>query len=254
MSSYKFLSESKKVIKSKLYSSCPFLPSSSASTTISTLSTTIPTTTTPMSTGSPPTSTSTRSIATSTAPTQASITSITITSNSSHFNLVPFGINGPRVCHEYLVSGSRGVADSQLSASSVFGPGHEARRGRLHVHVEHHPNGFKLMGGWSALSTDPNPWIQASLAADMELYDYYGPSISLVTAFMFIYILHQVRFNWLSLVQGVITQGRHVDTQTRCCDQWITRYKAEYSLDGVTWQSVRNHSNDVVNIGLLPKY
>jgi hypothetical protein len=65
----------------------------------------------------------------------------------------------------------------------------------------------------------------------------------------------QAEFNSVSVIRGVVTQGRNVNTQDRCCHQKVTKYKVQYSVDGVTYQTVKDHNgNDVVRTILYKLY
>ncbi|XP_072033086.1 uncharacterized protein [Amphiura filiformis] len=61
--------------------------------------------------------------------------------------------------------------------------------------------GFTNAGGWSAFTNDANQWVQVNLLSQKE-------------------------------VTGVITQGR------QDADEWVTRYRVQYSVDAINWQYV----------------
>ena len=73
-------------------------------------------------------------------------------------------------------------------------------------------------GGWSAAASDTNQWIQANLLIS-------------------------------TMVTGVITQGKGLR------DQWVTKFKVQYSDDGVSFTYVKDpaNQNDLVRcVYLLP--
>jgi len=58
--------------------------------------------------------------------------------------------------------------------------------------------------------------------------------------------------NWLTIVHGITTQGRHVNPDTSCCAEWVTKYIVRYSLDGQTWDTVKDaNGNAKVRIVVL---
>ena len=69
------------------------------------------------------------------------------------------------------------------------------------------PAGSGRTGAWSARSNDVNQWIQ-------------------------------VDFGALKSVSGIVLQGRSE------ADQWVTKYKVQYSIDGITWQYIQDNSNN----------
>ena len=75
------------------------------------------------------------------------------------------------------------------------------------------PNGNGRTGAWSARTNDVNQWIQ-------------------------------VDFGEMKLVSGIVMQGR---TE---CEQWVKKYKVQYSNDGMAWQFVKdsNQINDKVSL------
>ena len=56
----------------------------------------------------------------------------------------------------------------------------------------------------------------------------------------------QVELNWLAIIQGVVTQGRHVNPDNGCCKEWTTKYTIHYSADGLNWQTVKEKNVDKV--------
>lgn len=121
-------------------------------------------------------------------------------------------------CHEYLISGPHGVPDAQLSASSALTFSNNAHRARLYLEIKKYPNGFMLEGAWTANTSDKQPYIE-------------------------------VKLNWLAIIQGVVTQGRHINPDTGCCKEWVTKYVVHYSIDGQTWKTVQENNVDKVFIG-----
>ncbi|WAR04321.1 CPXM1-like protein [Mya arenaria] len=80
--------------------------------------------------------------------------------NSAGFgvgNSVSKNQTGVTQCHEFLVSGPRGVPDGQLSSSSRLAIANNAHRGRLYTDVDVQRG---LEGAWTADPADSNPWIQ----------------------------------------------------------------------------------------------
>ena len=55
-----------------------------------------------------------------------------------------------------------------------------------------------------------------------------------------------MELNWLSIIQGVVTQGRHVNPDTGCCKEWTTKYTLHYSADGRNWETVKENNIDKV--------
>ena len=49
----------------------------------------------------------------------------------------------------------------------------------------------------------------------------------------------QVQFRTMTTVSGIILQGRGDH------NQWVTKYKVQYSIDGVNWRFVRDANNSV---------
>lgn len=98
------------------------------------------------------------------------------------------------------------ISDAQISASSEYGSGnHAAIQGRLHFLAVSNP--WKA-GSWSARTIDANQWLQVDLG------------------------------NPHTKVTHVATQGRNRDYR-----QWVTRYKLQYSDDGVSFQYYREQCN-----------
>ncbi|OWF47671.1 uncharacterized protein LOC110454060 isoform X2 [Mizuhopecten yessoensis] len=125
----------------------------------------------------------------------------------------------PQVCHEYLVSGMRGIPDNKLTASSTWSnktnDDHKPHRSRLFTTAVDYANGTYLRGAWSAGVNDKNQYIQAELAK-------------------------------VSTVRGMVTQGQNVNPKDNCCSQKVSSYRVGYSVDGTTWVMVKNGPNDMI--------
>ena len=93
-----------------------------------------------------------------------------------------------------MESGS--IIDDRLQSSSDLSNGANKQQWRLNQMSQ--PN---ILGGWVALESDKEPWLQISL--------YRQTSIT-----------------------GVILQGREDE------DQWVTSYRVQTSLDGTSWDYV----------------
>ncbi|XP_045208431.2 uncharacterized protein LOC123560269 [Mercenaria mercenaria] len=168
------------------------------------------------SVNTPPT-TPTTTLPTTASTTASTPTPLTTTQGANNLppGILPLGVQSNHTssqqCHEYLISGPRGIPDSQLSASSRLSLSNNAHRARLFLEIDKYPSGFTLEGGWTAASNDTQPWIQ-------------------------------VKMNWLTIITGITTQGRHVNPSTGCCQEWVTRYKIQHSIDGLTWETVKDKS------------
>ena len=104
---------------------------------------------------------------------------------------------------------SGAILDSQISASSEWASNHAAQQARLHFAKTVH-----ITGAWSARSNNLNQWLQVDL-------------------------LNTTR------VSGVATQGRN-----GClCDQWVTKYKLQYSEDGQTFKFYRRSGDKSDTVG-----
>ena len=89
------------------------------------------------------------------------------------------------------------ISDGQISASSEYDSNYAAHQGRLNFTE----NGSK-MGAWAARQSDLNQWLQIDL------------------------------LNNKTIVTRVATQGRNSVSYS----EWVTKYKLQYSDDGVTFQ------------------
>ena len=89
------------------------------------------------------------------------------------------------------------ISDGQLSASSQRDGNHGANKARLHS--------TGPPGSWAALTNDANQWLQIDILGLSRKY---------------------------TRVTRVATQGRGSAEY----DQWVTKYKLQYSNDGVNFQ------------------
>jgi len=120
----------------------------------------------------------------------------------------------PVECQEALGMESGAISDSQISASSEFNADHAATQGRLHFQARLNPG---KTGSWSAHTKDANQWLQV----DLNSKD--------------------------TKVTRVATQGRN-DYEING-GQWVTKYKLQYSDDGVNFQYYKEpgQTTDQVN-------
>ena len=91
------------------------------------------------------------------------------------------------------------ITDAQVSASTRLDDNHSPSQARLNFKAD----GNKA-GGWSALTSDLNQWLQVDLAS-------------------------------YTRVTHVATQGMNANNEL----EWVTRYKLQYSDDGITFQFYR---------------
>ncbi|KAK3590761.1 hypothetical protein CHS0354_017275 [Potamilus streckersoni] len=112
-----------------------------------------------------------------------------------------------RICSQHLVSGPQGVADDQLSASSEWDPLHGPRWARLNTVFVSRSH----IGGWAAKVNDRYQYIQ-------------------------------VKFNRVSIVHGIVTQGRSVVNDT--CKQYVKSFKVFHSMDGRSWTPVKERNGE----------
>ena len=117
---------------------------------------------------------------------------------------------------------SGAIIDAQITASSEYKSEDEENvhvamviPGRLHFQE----NG-SIAGAWVANTSDDNQWLQVNLG------DQYAK------------------------VTGVATQGRNSLT----FQQWVTKYKLQYSDNGETFQIYRGHGRktDKVKVNVIP--
>jgi len=106
------------------------------------------------------------------------------------------------------------ISDGQISASSEFNADHAATQGRLHFQASLNPG---KTGSWSAHTKDANQWLQV----DLNSKD--------------------------TKVTRVATQGRNGYEYNG--GQWVTKYKLQYSDDGVNFQYYKEQgqTTDQVN-------
>ena len=99
------------------------------------------------------------------------------------------------------------ILDSQISASSVYGPNYAAQQARLHFKVSP-----VKTGGWSAKKNDNNQWLQVDLQK-------------------------------MTRITGIATQGRNGYSP----GQWVEQYKLQYGEDVHIFKFCRNgdHSDKV---------
>ena len=106
---------------------------------------------------------------------------------------------------------SGAISDGQISASSQWDGNHASSQGRLNFQAV--PG---KAGSWSALTNDANQWLQIDLG-----------------------------INWGNQhikVTRVATQGRNGYSQ------WVTRYKLQYSDDGVNFLNYQQKWADKVRL------
>ena len=128
----------------------------------------------------------------------------------------------PSECQEALGMESGAISDSQLSASSAHAIeiNHAAIQGRLNFQET-----SVKAGAWVAAPNDFNQWLQVDLG------------------------------NQFTKVSRVATQGRDYSSQWPWGHhrQWVTKYKLQYSDDGVNFQYYREQgqSKEKVKIRYL---
>ena len=94
------------------------------------------------------------------------------------------------------------ISDYQISASSEWDSFHAAIYGRLQLAATPGKDG----GAWSSAISDANQWLQVDLGIHSS-----------------------------SVITRVATQGRDDGTHR----QWVTKYKLQYSNDGINFQYYR---------------
>ena len=99
-------------------------------------------------------------------------------------------------CVAPLGMDSGAITDAQISASSQWDNNHGASRARVHMQLNHKT---RQRGAWSSRTNDLNQWLQINLGGYTTL-------------------------------TRVATQGRSDH------DQWVTKYRLQYSDDGVIFQ------------------
>ena len=104
---------------------------------------------------------------------------------------------------------SRSISDAQITASSQLDGNHSAVQGRLHFQTV-----GNNAGGWSALTSDANQWLQ-------------------------------VDFGSYTHVTQVATQG------VNGVDEWVTRYKLQYSDNGLTYKFYQKTGDTSVTVQFI---
>ena len=104
---------------------------------------------------------------------------------------------------------SRSISDAQITASSQLDGNHSAVQGRLHFQTV-----GNNAGGWSALTSDANQWLQ-------------------------------VDFGSYTHVTQVATQG------VNGVDEWVTRYKLQYSDNGLTYKFYQKTGDTSVTVRFI---
>jgi len=110
------------------------------------------------------------------------------------------------------------ISDSQFSASSENGGNHAANQGRLNFQET-----SSRAGAWQAVTNDLKQWLQIDLG------------------------------NRLAQVTRVATQGRHYSSQWLWSphSQWVTKYKLQYSDDGVNFQYYREQGQPTDKVKIV---
>lgn len=104
-------------------------------------------------------------------------------------------------CHDPLGMENGAISDKQIIASSEWNEKHSANMGRLHF------NGGALgkASAWISLTKDADQWLQIDLFSLGNKY---------------------------TRITGVATQGRRNEKH----QQWVSKYKLQYSSDGVNFR------------------
>ena len=113
---------------------------------------------------------------------------------------------------------SGAIPDSQISASSEHDGKHSAIQGRLNSQET------SVKGGaWVAATDNVSQWLQVDLG------------------------------NQLTKVTRVATQGRNQSSQWpwEAHSQWVTKYKLQYSNDGVNFQYYREQGQTAKKVKIL---
>ena len=97
------------------------------------------------------------------------------------------------------------ISDRQISSSSVAGANYATIQGRLHFQET-----ANIAGGWAAVTTDANQWLQVDLGRQ------------------------------LVKVTRVATQGRNGPYT-----QLVTKYKLQYSNDGINFQNYTEQEQNI---------
>ena len=121
----------------------------------------------------------------------------------------------PLVCQEALGMENGDIPDAKITASSEYSDKHSTDRARLHLQKTRDYN-----GGWSSLTNDANQWLQVDL----------GTQYTRVTR--------------------VATQGRNKFWS----EQWVTKYKLQYSNDELTFQYYREQGQTTYKVNSHSRY
>ena len=101
---------------------------------------------------------------------------------------------------------SEAITDSQISASSQLDDSHSAAQARLRYKTDRSKD-----GGWSALKSDVNQWLQVELGT-------------------------------FTTVTRVATQGRN------SYDEWVSKYMIQYSDDRVTFDAYKEPGSSLAKV------
>lgn len=105
------------------------------------------------------------------------------------------------------------ILDEQITASSEWDGTHAAHQGRLNFQ-EVVSGGSRKEGSWSARVNDQHQWLQVELLKEE------------------------------SLVTSVATQGRN----SRTNNQWITKYKLQYSNNDVNFEYYQDEGQNTTKV------
>ena len=105
------------------------------------------------------------------------------------------------------------ISDSQLSASSQWDGNHAPNLARLNIKEK-----WPKRGAWSSRTNNGNQWLQVDL-------------------------------NDVTTVTRLGTQGRNVRWYSP--NQWVTKYKLRFSIDGVIFQDYKLSENSSVKVNDL---
>ena len=111
------------------------------------------------------------------------------------------------------------ILDKQITASSEFDAIHAAHQGRLNFQEVDNGSERKA-GSWVALGNDQHQWLQVELPKEE------------------------------SVVTSVATQGRnrHLGTFGGNHNQWITKYKLQYSNNGVNFEYYQDKGQNTAKV------
>ena len=143
-----------------------------------------------------------------------------IQKRTQHNCQTPFNLNCPNgqipetrslMCQDALGLESGAIKDSQITASSQYNDNVAANQGRMNVQATQNQG-----GGWEAATIDPNQWLQVDLGSQ-----YF-------------------------IVTRMATQGRN----HRDLKRWVTKYKLQYSNDGLTFRCYIEHGQTAEKVKL----